>query len=404
MQTGVEGEAVMTRMRDAHAIGVFVFSLLLLALLTVRLGGQAAAQGRESSQPPLPIDPTPIKDLLSDSERAAIAEARLHKKTVDAYLNISDAHLEAASKATDEGGTGEAERHLDISTKSAAEACRIAFDPGGSEAKPGSRAALGKRIEQHLYAQIRKLEGIQRRFPIERAGFADAALDAAKKLRNHALNETLALGEVLPEHSGKKREVDSSPPPEFLQFNFRGSGSGLIASSAPRAVSYQESGDYLSEDEEDAVKEAQDIDKRAKLFMKIADRRLAAATRTTDVPASVKPDPADRPHELRKGEADDSREGNSLDKLSRFELLRHYSRAIEELMDKMEDAHDRNPKSSALKRALNILADGTDRQLKTLHSLQGDMKDEAEDRALRDAISKADEANKGAREALKGGS
>jgi hypothetical protein len=32
------------------------------------------------------------------------------------------------------------------------------------------------------------------------------------------------------------------------------------------------------------------------------------------------------------------------------------------------------------------------------------MKDEAEDRALRDAISKADEANKGAREALKGGS
>jgi hypothetical protein len=85
-------------------------------------------------------------------------------------------------------------------------------------------------------------------------------------------------------------------------------------------------------------------------------------------------------------------------------LLRHYSRAIEELMDKMEDAHDRNPKSSALKRALNILADGTDRQLKTLHSLQGDMKDEAEDRALRDAISKADEANKGAREALKGGS
>jgi hypothetical protein len=404
MQTGVEGEEVMTRMRDAHAIGRFGFSLLLLALLAVRLGGQAAAQGREFSAPPLPIDPTPIKDLLSDTERAAIAEARLHKKAVDAYLNISDAHLEAAAKAADEGGTGAAERELDISTKSATEACRIAFDPGAGEAKPGSRAALGKRIEQHLYAQIRRLEGIERRFPIERAGFAEAALDAAKKLRNHALNETLALGEVLPEHSGKKREVDSSPPPEFFRFNFRGRGSGLMASSARRAVSYQESVDYLSEDEEDAVKEAQDIDKRAKLFMKIADRRLAAATRTTDVPASVKPDPADRPHELRKGEPDNSREGNSLEKLSRFELLRHYSRAIEELMDKMEDAHDRNPKSSALKRALNVLADGTDRQLKTLHSLQGDMKDEAEDRALRDAIAKAEEANKGAREALKGGS
>lgn len=391
----------MTQDVGMRARGRVALSLLLLGLLIGGLSRRGAAQVHELPPPPLPVDPTPIKDLLSDAERAAITDAHSYKKTVEAYLTISDNHLEAAAKAVDEGGTSSAERELDISSKSALEACLIAFDLKSPQASSGNRAALGKRIEQRLYAQIRKLEAIQRRFPIERIGFAERALDLAKKMRDHALNETLAIGEVLTEKSVKKKEVDSSPPPQNFRSNFYTPGNDLITPLSPTPASYQDSGDYLSEDEEDEVKEAQDIDKRAKIFMKIADRRLHYATGTSDEPSTAKPDPNKRPHELRKGETDETKEGESLEKLSRAELLRHYARAIEELMDKMEDAHERNPKSSALKRALNILADDTDRQLKTLKGLQPDMHDEAESRALRDAIAKAEEANSGAREALK---
>ncbi|HEY6328248.1 MAG TPA: hypothetical protein VI756_02850, partial [Blastocatellia bacterium] len=401
VQTAVKGREVMTQNLRMRTMGRITLSLLLLGLLAGGAARKGAAQVRELPPPPLPVDPTPIKDLLSDTERATVADARSYKKTVEAYLTISDSHLDAAVKAVDEGGTGSAERELDISTKSALEACQIAFDPKTPQANSGNRAALGKRIEQRLYAQIRKLEAIQRRFPIERIGFADRALDFAKRMRDHALDETLALGEVLTEKSVKKKEVDSSQPPEYFRSNFRTAGNDLTAARPARPVSYQDSGDYLSGDEEDEVKEAQDIDKRAKVFMKIADRRLHYATGTTDQPSTAKPDPNKRPHELRKGEADETNEGESLEKLSRAELLRHYARAIEELMDKLEDAHERNPKSSALKRALNILADDTDRQLKTLKELQPDMRDEAESKAMTDAIAKAEEANTGAREALK---
>jgi len=405
MQAGVKGEEVMKSIRHEtlplHRVVLLALLLIVVTLWPARL---VKAQGTQLGPPPLPVDPTPIKDLLTDSERTAIADARAHKKAVEAYLNISDAHLDAASKAVDDGGTDVAERELDISTKSAVEACHVAFDDGKEGSKQGTRSAWGKRIEQRLYAQIKKLEGIRRRFPNERVAFAEAALDSVRKLRVHALNETLAMGEVLTENSGKKKQADSSAPPELLQFHLTNTARVSLPASCERAVSYQDAADYLSDDEQDAVKEAQDIDKRAKLFMKIADRRIEAATHTSDIPPPAKPNPADRPHPPRKGEPDDSKEGNALEKLSRAELLRHYSRAIEELMDKMEDAHDRNPKSSALKRALNILADGTDRQLKTLEGLKPDMKDEAEDRALRDAISKAEEANKGAKEALKAGS
>ena len=388
----------MIRIINAFQIGKSAANFLL-PILIAGAAIVATGQNHDLQQPPLPVDPTPIKDLLTDAERALVADPHAYKKTVEAYLAISDVHLEAAAKAVDEGGTSAAERELDIFSKSAAEACRVAFDAQAREAKSSLRAALGKRIEQRLYIQIKRLEAIQRRFPSERVGFAEAALTAAKKLRDHALNETLAFGDVLTEHSGKKKEVDAGPPPEFFRFDFHGTGANVLPPAGVMAVSYQDGADYLSEDEENSVKEAQDIDRRAKIFMKIADRRLQAIATASDLPSTAKPDPNKRPHELRKGEADDSREGDNLDKLSRAELLRHYARAIEELMDKMEDAHERNPKSTALKRALTTLADATDRQLKTLRALK-DMQDEAEDRALRAAIDKAEEANKGAREAL----
>jgi hypothetical protein len=149
----------------------------------------------------------------------------------------------------------------------------------------------------------------------------------------------------------------------------------------------------LNEEEDGLVRDAQEIDERIKVFMKIADRRLNA----------VANGPAEPTDEKAKKQAEkELREWGPVPKVSRAELLDHYARAISEAIAKLEDAHERNPKSSALTRALKTLQEATGRHLSILKSLGPLMKEEKETRALGKAIDQATEANDGAREAIKG--
>jgi hypothetical protein len=371
---------------------------LIAALMLVLLGvSRAAAQ---ETPPPLPVDPTPLKDLLSAEERSQVTMAHNNMKLVDIYLDISDKHLRAADGASDAGDFKSAERELDIYNKAAAEASTIAFSGE-------NRNKLGKRIEQRLYAQIRALEVIDRRFPADAVGYPDAALDHARQLRAHALNQTLAVGKVLVEskdgkdgdgkgtQEGKKEKPDSdptakpgpNPPTKRPQY---------FLPRSPVAGRAQLSGDYMTEQENEDVREAQEIDGRIKVFMKIAGHRLALLTHNPEDDA--------KKSGKKSGKEPDQQEKDeiALSKLSHAELLRHYSRAIQETMDKLDDAHERNPKSGALTKALVTLRDSTDKQLSILHSLEPRAKDQAEADALRQAIKDAEEANKGAHQALSG--
>jgi hypothetical protein len=344
---------------------------------------------------------TALKDLLSGEERSLVTTARGNMKLVDIYLDISDKHLRAADSASDAGDFKAAERELDIYSKAATEASNIAFSG------PENKNKLGKRIEQRLYVQIRTLEVIDRRFPADAVGYPDAALDHTRQLRAHALNQTLAVGQVLVESkdgkegSGKaaqegkkdKAEADpaarpvANPPTKRPQYFLRRGATASV----------QLSGDYMTEQENEDVREAQEIDSRIKVFMKIASHRLALLTHAPDGDAAKKPD-------KKAGKQPDQQEKDeiALSKLSHTELLRHYSRAIQETMDKLDDAHERNPKSGALTKALVTLRDSTDKQLSILHSLEPGAKDHTESDALRQAIKDAEEANKGAHQALAG--
>ena len=148
----------------------------------------------------------------------------------------------------------------------------------------------------------------------------------------------------------------------------------------------------MTEEEGDHVREAQAPDARAKVFMKIADRRLKAIAG----PAALPTDKKDH-EEGRRGRARVGR----IPKVSREELLRHYARAIAECMAKLEDSYERNPKSSALPKALSILRDATDKHLEALRGLKPEMKTDTEVAAISGAIYEAETANKGAREGLK---
>lgn len=375
-------------------------------------GAPARAQ-----QPPLPVDPTPLSDLLNAREREWVADSKDPKKAVEAYLRVSDERLDTALRAIENGDQQTAERELDVYGKAVSEAGKVAFS-----ARDGKRG-MAKKIEQRLYRQIKVLESLERHFPIERLRFAQMALDQAKALRVKALNESFAGGEILktpPEKSEPHQDsgqwtVDSGQwtgdSGQWIvdreQWTTVGRRQSTVnerwsdgnvryvkLSSTMHSTLEQIPGDYLNEEEDNHVRQAQQIDERTKVFMKIADRRLAAL-----IPASGQP--SDK--KAQKIAEEELREWGEVPKASRAELLLHYARAIEECIAKMEDAHERNPKSSAIPKALKMMLDATDRHLPILQLLEPEVKGESEVVALRRALDQARTANEGAREGLKGG-
>jgi len=352
-------------------------------------------------EPPLPVDPTPIAQLLSQADKAILAESNNPKKVVEAYVRISDSHLQAAFNAIKGNNYPAAERELDIYNKAIAEAGKLSF-----ALQDGKRTAA-KKIEQSLYRQIKTLESIEHLFPAEREQFAEAALKQAKALRVRALNEAFASGGVLKDPEVDKepeREAPRKEPPKNSPAPLAPSGARFQPASpssyVPASIAYvidargsQIPGDYLTEEEDDHVRQAQAPDERVKVFMKIADRRLLAITAPAVAPSVEKKD--------QKKIEEEAREWGALPKLTRAELLQHYARAIAECMNKLEDAYERNPKSSALAKALAHLRGATDKHLQTLRSLAPELKDENETSALRQAVEEAETANKGSRAGVK---
>jgi hypothetical protein len=391
--------------------------VLILCVFCVTEPGSRA----QLPEPPLPVDPRPLSQLISQVEKNLLADSRNPKKLVEAYLKISDTHLQMALDLIKANNHGASERELDVYNKAVAAAGKEAF------ALQDGKRTISKKIEQTLYRQIKTLETIERLFPIEREVFADAALKHAKALRVQALNEAFASGEVLKDPDEEKKPKSEPPPKEspnnppapppqapdigsvgaYMSFRV-GADSGLLTARSsrlrfaslpvrawyPKSASWslQVTGDYMTEEEDDHVREAQAADMRAKVFMKIADRRLKAVAGPT-APATDKKD--------QKKADEEEREWGALPKVSRAELLRHYARAIAECMAKLEDAYERNPKSSALPKALAILRASTDKQLETLRTLKAEMKTESEIAAIAGAIGEAETANKGARDGLK---
>jgi hypothetical protein len=122
----------------------------------------------------------------------------------------------------------------------------------------------------------------------------------------------------------------------------------------------QESLDYLTEQEIENVREAQLIDVRVKVFMKIAERRLLRAEDPQAPPA-------------KQDEAD----WGALPSRSRADLLRQYGRAIEETITNFEEAYDRNPKDERLLKALTTFCQQTAPHLQRLEALRAKITDEA---------------------------
>ena len=367
-----------------------------------------APSARAQDDPPLPVDPTPLAQLLTAQEKALFAEARNPKKTIEVYIKIAEGRVDEALTAIKNNDAARAERQLDVFRKAMAECVKAA--DGLTDGKRSS----AKRIEQSLYKELRTLETVEHLFPVERVQFAEAAIKQAKRFRVQMLNIAIASGDVLKDPEAEKPPktdnqtenrnelptLDRAPWLEGQPADLPAQEAiwrpslplreGLLAASLRRWVR-QIPGDYLTEEEDDQVRKAQAPDDRIKVFMRIADRRLTA----------LNPPPAPTDAKSQKKADEEKKEWGELPKLDRITLLRHYARAIEECIAKLEDAYEHNPKSKSLAKALDILRESTDRQLQTLRALTNEVKDERENDALRRAIQQAEVANEGAHKGLK---
>ena len=400
------------RARDGKRRAVWIDRVAPIVLIFVAAIVLSSSSSAQIPDPPLPVDPRPLTQLMTAADRDVLADADNPKEVVEAYLKISETHLQAAFNAIRGNNYVLAESELDIYNKAVASAGKQAFG-----LQEGKRPA-SKKIEQALYKQIKTLESIERLFPSEREMYAEAALKQTKQLRMQALNEAFASGEVLKDPDGDKKPQDppikdgAAGPHLFRRllpqapsislgmiycssYSVPGSVLGCYSLSEATVVHgvLQTRGDYLTEEEDDQVRQAQEPDLRAKVFMKIADRRLRAIVEPA--PAA----PLDKKQQKKAEE--EEREWGAVPKVSREELLRHYARAVAECMNKLEDAYERNPKSSALPKALSVLRDATDKHLETLRKLKPEMKTDDEVTAMSSALYEAETANKGARDGLK---
>jgi hypothetical protein len=362
-------------------------ALALMALVLMAAAAGLAAQDNKPAPPPpppLPVDPTPLVKLITDQERIVLADSRRPKKMVETCLDISDAHLQAASTSLRAGRISETERHLDIYNKALAEAAKTAFAQGEE------KRSLAKKIEQRLYKQIRILEEIKDSFPVERLPFAENALKQSRQLRVQALNQTFASEILKDPGAEKKTDKPEEDKDKTIKNPLPPLARGFASNST--VASTQIPGDYLTEEEDNHVREAQNADDRVKVFMKIADRRLAAISPAQSVASDKK---------AQKQAEEELREWGVVPKVSRAELLMHYARAVREVIAKLEDAYERNPKSSSIPKALTALRDSTDKHLQIIRAIEPEMKTDSEIAAWREALDQAETANKGARDGLK---
>lgn len=136
--------------------------------------------------------------------------------------------------------------------------------------------------------------------------------------------------------------------------------------------------DHLTEQEADWVREMQEIDKRVEVFVKAADRRLLLLT----TPNAI---------QTKKEEE----KWGPLPTGTKIELLQDYKHIYEEVMEKLDDAFERDKKNPLLPKALKKLKEAAEHQLSQLRALAPQMTSKKEQDALAEAMEEAETATKG---------
>jgi acyl-CoA reductase-like NAD-dependent aldehyde dehydrogenase len=126
----------------------------------------------------------------------------------------------------------------------------------------------------------------------------------------------------------------------------------------------------LTDAEEEQVRDAQELDVRMNVFIKVIDRRLLAMTDAAAAASKQAPKQSDKWGELRTG--------------TRAELLYDIQRTLEEAIDNIDDAAARDQKNPLFGKAVRVLANGCEKFTPQFKSLQ--LTDEKEKMLLSNAM------------------
>ncbi len=180
---------------------------------------------------------------------------------------------------------------------------------------------------------------------------------------------------------------------------------GLTAFAAPKSSASKK--EYLTEDELDIIREAQDLRDRVPAYLDLAERRLiflGLTTKSAQEQEKEKKDQELYEKQVKKAgtkgtpvpvkpPVDDL---SYLKTFSRSDLLRGYIQVLDEVMDNIDGAYTNK---LDVRGPIENLEKFTRETPPILEKFEA--KNAAEKSALQDALSKAKEANDGAKDALK---
>ena len=178
----------------------------------------------------------------------------------------------------------------------------------------------------------------------------------------------------------------------------------LLATPRPAAAKDE----YLTEDELDLIRDAQELNQRVPVYLKLAEKRLlflgliekSEQEKEKDRKAKEKAE-KDSKRVLKPGETKANAKNTTLEDMTylsdftRSELLRGYAQAIDEVMSNIDDAFNRHLE---VRDGLEDLEKFTRETGAVLGKFQP--KNSGEQIALSEAVDKAKEANSGAKEAM----
>lgn len=149
----------------------------------------------------------------------------------------------------------------------------------------------------------------------------------------------------------------------------------LAAFIAPAAIAQREKGAHLTTQEIEVVRDAQELDVRAGVFIKAVERRLRIIFNQTAPDTKQEKQIAETLGALPQG--------------TRAELLYDIAHILDEAIENVDDTSQRNPKSPLIPKAVRKLSDASARFLAQLTPLRASTTDKAEREQLEQAIDNA---------------
>jgi hypothetical protein len=159
----------------------------------------------------------------------------------------------------------------------------------------------------------------------------------------------------------------------------------------------QKSKDSLNPQEVERVQEAQIIDMRTKVFLRIAERRLNVILGIAPI---TKNQDNNNKKEKKKNKETEEQESNDYGPEptgTTAQLLDNYTRIITELLDKLDDAYEKQKNSPTFESAVKKLLDKGQEQIKLLEKISTKVSSDDEERALGKAVETIQMAVTGAR-------